>query len=96
MKKIKINKFHDIWMDFRIGIYAIYIENNFFVLEKNLTYYRKLPNAISSNFKFLSSGWWSRRMQAHNYINFFFKKNKILYRKNFDYYLTKILFHIIN
>ena len=95
IKKIKIKNFYDIWIDFRLGIYLIYIEKNFFILEKNLTYYRQNNYSVSSNFKFLSANWWSRRMQAHNYVKFFFKKNKIIYKKNFDYYLTKLFISIL-
>ena len=91
IKKTNFKKFHDIWMDFRIGIYSIYIEKNFFILENNLTYYRQTTNSASSSFKFISSNWWLRRMQAHKYIKFFFKKNKIFYKKNFDYFLTKLI-----
>ncbi len=95
IKKIKFKRYSDIWMDFRIAIYSIYLSNNFFILEKNLTYYRKITSAVSSKFKFLSRNWWLRRMQAHHYINFFFKKNKISYIKNFDFYLTKIVTSIL-
>ena len=91
INKIKIKKFYDIWMDFRISIYAIYIEKKFFIIEKNLTYYRKTESAVSTKFKFLSINWWFRRMEAHNYVKFFFNKNKIFYKKNFDYYLTKFV-----
>ena len=91
MNKIEINKFFDTWMDFRIAIYSIYFEENFFILKKNLTNYRRGINSASSKFKFLSNNWWLRRMEAHNYIKFFFNKNKIIYKKNFDYYLTKFM-----
>ena len=88
---IKYKKFPDIWMDFRIAIYLIYIAKNYFILEDNLTYYRQSTLMVSSKFKFLSFSWWKRRMQAHNYIQFFFSKSRINYKKNLDFYLTYII-----
>ena len=81
IKKISFKYFPDIWMDFRIAIYLMYIEKKFHVLEKHLTYYRKVENSASSKFKYLSLSWWTRRMQAHDYIIFFFKKFNISIKK---------------
>ena len=64
-------------MDFRIGLYLKYIKKDFNILEKNLTYYRQSQTMVSSNFKFLSISWWKRRKQAHDYVKYFFVKNKI-------------------
>jgi len=95
IKNINFKKFPDIWMDFRIAIYLIYIAKNYFILESNLTYYRQSILMESSKFKFLSFLWWKRRMQAHNYIQYFFLKNKINYKKNLDFYLTYIINRIL-
>ena len=78
-------------MDFRLAIYLKYIEKNFFIFNENLTYYRQNINSISSNFKFSSVNWWKRRLQAYEYIKYFFNINKISYKKNFDYYLTVVI-----
>ena len=96
INKIKVNNFYDVWMDFRLAIYLKYIENNFYIHEKNLTIYRQNVNSVSSGFTFLSTNWWKRRLQAHQYIKFFFNKNKINYKKNFDYYFTKIIVSIFS
>ena len=96
INKINIRKFYDVWMDFRLGIYLKYIEKNFYIHEQNLTIYRKNNNSVSSGFTFLSINWWKRRLQAHQYVKFFFIKNKIVYKRNFDYYLTKIIVSIFN
>ena len=95
MHKISFNSFPDIWMDFRIGIYLKYIEKKFYIINENLTYYRQVENSASSKFNFLSLNWWKRRMQAHDYIRFFFNKYNIFYQKNLDYYLTKFVNFII-
>ena len=96
INKIKVNDFYDVWMDFRLAIYLKYIENHFYIHEQNLTIYRQNANSVSSGFTFLSTNWWKRRLQAHQYIKFFFNKNKIKYKRNFDYYFTKIIVSIFS
>ena len=91
INNINYKLFPDIWMDFRIALYLIHVSKNFFILEQNLTYYRKSANTISSEFSFLSMPWFKRRMQAHNYVKYFFSKQKIIYQKNLDYFLTSIM-----
>ena len=91
LKKVSYKTYPDIWLDFRIGVAAIYISKNIEFSELNLTYYRQLQTSISSKFSYLSKNWWKRRNQAHEYIKFFFKKNKIFYKKNLDYFLTKLI-----
>ena len=94
-KKINFNLFPDIWMDFRIGLYLKYIKKDFNILDKNLTYYRQSQGMISSNFKFLSFAWWRRRKQAHDYVQYFFDKNRINHTKNLDYLLTNLIYFFI-
>ena len=94
-KMINFNLFPDIWMDFRIGLYLKYIEKNFFIIDKNLTYYRQSQDMISSNFSFLSFAWWKRRKQAHDYTKYFFERNKILHVKNLDNLLTNFIYFFI-
>jgi len=91
VNKINFNLFPDIWMDFRIGLYLKFIKKDFFVLDKNLTYYRQSQEMISANFKFFSFAWWKRRKQAHNYVKYFFLRNNLRYVKNFDYFLTNFI-----
>ena len=94
-RKINFNLFPDIWMDFRIGLYLRYIKKDFNILDKNLTYYRQSQGMISSNFKFLSFAWWRRRKQAHDYVQYFFDKNRINHAKNLDYLLTNFIYFFI-
>jgi len=94
-KKINFDLFPDIWMDFRIGLYLKYIKRDFNILDKNLTYYRQSQGMISSDFKFLSFAWWRRRKQAHDYVQYFFDKNKINHAKNLDYVLTNFIYFFI-
>ena len=94
-KMVDFEKFPEIWLDFRIGIFAKYILKNFVIINENLTYYRIIETNVSSKFKFLSQTWWARRKQAHEYIRFFFNKNNIKYKKNIDYFLTYFVNQIL-
>ncbi|WP_440932444.1 glycosyltransferase [Candidatus Pelagibacter sp.] len=85
----------DIWLDFRLGILSQYIFREYNVLEKNLTFYRQINSSISSKFNYLSKNWWLRRKQAHDYVKYFLHKNNLKYKKNFDFYLTKIFYEIL-
>ena len=80
--------FSDTWMDFRISLYSEYVVKNFHILKENLTFYRQSSSNISAKFKYLSKPWWVRRLEAHRYVEFFFKKNDINYKKNLDYFFT--------
>ena len=89
-KLVSIKKYPDIWIDFRICLYSKYILNSFYIINKNLTYYRQVKTSISSKFKYLGKKWWNRRMQAHNYLEYLLNKKKISHIQGIDYYLTKI------
>ena len=80
----------NVWLDFRLCIYSKYIFDKTYILNKNLTYYRQVETNVSSKFKFFSKNWWKRRMEAHHYLIHFFKLQDIKYKKNLDYFLTKI------
>ena len=88
---IDFDLFPNIWMDFRIGIVSKYILDSYYILNERLTYYRQSEKNISSKFKHMSRTWWKRRLEAHNYIKYFFLKHKIKHKKNLDYYFTKLI-----
>ena len=99
MRKSFVNKIFDstlnenfpnIWLDFRVLLYAKYI-NNYEVIEQNLTFYRQTNENVSSKFKKFTKSWWQRRKEAHDYFFNFMKKNNLAYRKNLDYYVTKAI-----
>ena len=81
--------FPNIWLDLRILLYAKYI-HNYNTIDENLTFYRQSEDSISSKFKKYSKSWWKRRNEAHNYFSDFMKKNNLKYKKNLDYFITKI------
>ena len=88
--KISFKKFPNIWLDFRISVFAYYF-NKIIYSNNYLTFYRQHENQESSNFLFLKKNWWLRRLEAHNYIKFFFNRNNLNYKINLDYLITKIV-----
>jgi len=91
LKEIGFSKFSNIWLDFRISVFAFYVKKNFNVLNSHLTYYFQNPNNISSNFRKFSKNWWFRREEAHKYMKFYFKKKNLNFKYGFDYLVTKII-----
>ena len=92
---INVKKFENTWMDFRIHLYAKYINNNFKILNENLTYYRRHSESATSKFTKISKSWWKRRFEAHDYFHYFAEKNNLKIKKNYDYVITKILYKFI-
>ena len=89
LKKLSNDKFTDIWMDLRILLYSKY-ENEYNIVNENLTFYRQFDGNVSSKFSKFSKSWWKRREQAHEYFLSFTKKNNIEVSKNIDFYITKL------
>lgn len=87
--------FPDITIDFRLGILSKYKFNEYNIIENNLTFYRQINSSISSNYIHLSRNWWLRRKQAHDYVKYFFDKNNFKYKKNIDYFITKLISKIL-
>ena len=88
------NKFPNIWLDLRILLFSKYL-HRYDVIYENLTYYRQSNENVSSKFKKYSKSWWFRRNEAHDYYFDFIKKNNLKFRKNLDYYITKIINKLI-
>ncbi len=88
---VNFKKYYNVWFNFRVGIFVKYILRNFFILETNLTFYKKPNIRIYSNLIFLSKICWIKRKKIHNYIKLFLLKNNIQYKKNIDYFLTKLV-----
>ena len=94
IEKVDIKMFHDVWFDFRAGVYAKYKFSKPFIIDEHLTFYRVSPTNVSYKFKHLSNLWWKRRLEYHYYEKLYCEKNKYKYLSNFDYYITKIFNYI--
>ena len=92
---ISFDKFTDVWLDLRVSIFAQYILKSLNIINENLTYYRKTDTNISSKFKKFSKTWWKRRRQAHEYFYKFSKDNNLIFKKNFDFLITKLICKIL-
>ena len=88
------NKYPNIWLDLRILLFSKYMDK-YDVIDENLTYYRQSDKNVSSKFRKYSKSWWIRRSEAHNYFFDFMNKNNLKYKKNLDYYITKMLNKLI-
>ena len=80
LKKISIKKFEELWFDFRIVTYFSFVENQFDILNKYLTYYSQDTDNFDKRYKkFLNKSWWYRRHQAFLFLKLLdhnkFKKN---------------------
>ncbi len=84
-------KFKNIWLGFRIGIYAYYCTNQFFSLNEHLTFYESLGQ--SKKYSFFGKNWMYRRKESFEYLKKIIKKRQIL-NKNLDYLFTKFFSNI--
>ncbi len=93
IKFLKINKIHsssfnNIWLGFRMGVYAYFNLKNFYSINKNLTYYESLGQ--SKQYEFLNRNWINRRMNSFKYLKRI-TKNKIKLNRNLDYLITNFM-----
>ena len=84
------DEYTNIWLDLRILLFSKYLDN-YNIINENLTFYRQTESNVSSKFKKYSKNWWRRRYEAHQYFFEFIKKNDLMIKKNFDYYISKII-----
>ena len=89
--EIDFQKFPNIWLDFRLAVYSKFIEKNFIIINQRLTNYQISADNVSSKYKFLSSNWWKRRKEAHEYMKFFLENKNIKHMRGFDYFITKLI-----
>lgn len=95
-KEIDISIYPLLEIDFRITCMSTMIYKNFFITSEKLTIYRKVTDGIMSNIKKFSRKWWIKRLDAHYFINDLCKKNHVFHKKNYDFYLTKIIVYLLN
>ena len=91
-KDIINRNFSMLTLDFRLAVLGKIVLNEFFLLDKNLTYYfQDIKGESSSKFKRFGVNWWLRRNQAHAYIHFISKKYKIKQNFSLDFFISKII-----
>ena len=82
------NNFNDVWLGFRLGVFAYFKDKSFYFLKKNLTIYKSYGE--SKRYTLFNYNWFNRRLNSFNYL----KKingdiNNINF--NFDYLITKLV-----
>lgn len=95
-EKVRIEKFSDIWFDFRIAIYSFLKFNELIFVDDYLTYYRIRENSASSKFSKYSLNWWKRRNQAFDCFDYLCKKNNNISKLTIDRILTKTINFVLN
>ena len=83
-------------IDFRLNVYSRCIEKNYKIISENLTVYRNVEGSINTSIKKFTKMWWLKRLQAHQFMNYIFKKYNLKYKNIFDYSFTKLLSIIFN
>ena len=92
IKDIKNKNFSMLTLDFRLAVIANTILDDFFIIDKNLTYYfQNIDGESLTKFKKFGYNWWIRRSQAHSYMKYISSKYKINYNINLDYLITKFI-----
>ena len=88
-----INKYNDIWLGFRIGVFAFFCLKKFHTINEQLTFYESLGE--SKKYSFFGKNWMKRRKNAFDYLKTISKDSNIL-DNNFDYLLTRFFVKIYN
>ena len=83
-------------IDFRLNVYSRCIEKNYKIISENLTVYRNVEGSINTSIKKFTKMWWLKRLQAHQFMNYIFKKYNLKYKNIFDYFITKSLSILLN
>ncbi len=97
-KCIKFDLFKDfnmIEIDLRINFYSQKIKQNYKICYDCLTFYRQVNDGIMSKIKTYSYKWWCKRLDAHNFIEKIYKSQNIFYKKNLDYYFTRLFVGVL-
>jgi len=87
------NRYLDVWLGFRLGIFSYYIDKSFCSFNKNLTIYKSYGE--SKKYPFFGFNWFVRRMNSYKYLNNI-SKGKLNFIYSFDYIITVIVFKILN
>ena len=88
VNKKYINKYENVWMGFRMGVFSFFIQKSFYTLNENLTFYESLGE--SKKYQFLGKNWFKRRNDSFDYLKKILK-GSISLNYNLDYLVTKFL-----
>jgi len=95
IKSVKKKKYPNLEIDARLTMYSNFFNNEYYLLNKELTHYTYDPSGITANKKKFSKSWWIRRREAYEYLNYLMNKKKITFKASLDYYITFFLSYIL-
>ena len=78
-------------IDFKLNFFAQKITRNYEIINDYLTFYRYVNDGIMASSKKFSNKWWLRRMEAHYFIQDIYLKKDIIYNKNYDFFITRLI-----
>ena len=94
-KKIFINRFQELWFDFRVATFFAIKKKQFNILDAYLTYYRQHEVSFDRKYKkYVNFDWWHRRAQAYDFLKYIDRK---IYKKqffSFDNLITKLIIRL--
>ena len=85
------NKYSDLWLGFRLGVYSFYKRDKFFQLNKALTYYENFGESLK--YKRFNYNWWIRRKNSFMYAYKISNNKKLVF--NFDFFITSLIVLIL-
>ena len=86
------NKYKDVWLDFRLGIFSYFVKKSFYSFNQNLTVYKSYGE--SKKYPSFGVNWFFRRMNSFNYLSDI-SKGKIDFSTSLDYFVTIIIYKIL-
>ena len=95
LKSNLLSKYPSLEIDFRLNFFSKKVHNKYIHLEEYMTFYRTVDDGIMSKSKKFTANWWRKRLNAHYFINDIYKQNKILHKKNYDFYITKAIVYFL-
>ena len=82
-------------IDFRITVLSRMVDKKFIDMSENNTIYRQVSDGIMAKIKKFSHLWWKKRLQAHSYLEHVFNMSNLEYKRNMDYYLSKLVLNFL-
>ena len=87
------DKYLDVWLDFRLGVFSYYVDNSFYSLNENFTIYK--PYGESKKYPLFGKKWFKRRFHSYQYLNKI-TSGKFNFILSFDFVITNIIYIIFN
>lgn len=90
-KKKFHQKFNLLAIDLRLLFFAKFFLNDHNIINKKLTYYRYYFESNENKYIKFNKIWWLRRYQAFAFLKLIYKRKKVSFKYNLDYFITYIL-----